>query len=69
MKKNIKINTETIKLQQFLKWMGLAETGGQAKELIFAGKVKVNGKQENKPGKQLVPGDLIEVDHYRIEIF
>ena len=38
------IETEFIKLDSLLKWEGLAETGGEAKELIQAGQVQVNGQ-------------------------
>ncbi|HHW00945.1 MAG TPA: S4 domain-containing protein YaaA [Clostridiaceae bacterium] len=58
---NIKINTEYIKLDQFLKWCGIAETGSQAKEFILSGMVKVNGETELRRGKKLRDGDLVEV--------
>ena len=38
------ITTEFIKLDSFLKFAGLTDTGGQAKELVLEGKVKVNGE-------------------------
>ena len=40
----IRINTEFIKLDALLKFAGLCETGGEAKELIQGGAVKVNGE-------------------------
>ena len=36
------INTEFIRLDSFLKFKGIAETGGQAKQFIHDGIVKVN---------------------------
>ena len=42
----IRINTEFIKLDALLKFAGLCETGGEAKELIQGGAVKVNGEVE-----------------------
>lgn len=60
MNKNIYIKSDTIKLQQFLKWAGLADTGGQAKEMILSGMIKVNGMKEIRPGRQLMINDLIE---------
>ena len=48
----IAIRTEFIKLDSFLKYAGLAETGGQAKDAIQAGAVLVNGKK-------LLPGHLV----------
>lgn len=56
----IKILTEFIKLDQLLKFTGEVETGGQAKELILNGEVKVNGKVESQRGKKIFPGDKVE---------
>ena len=60
--KTIKINTEFIKLDQFLKWADLVPTGTEAKILISEGLVKVNGEVETRRGKKIRPGDLIEVE-------
>ncbi|MDP0488164.1 MAG: S4 domain-containing protein YaaA [Fusobacterium sp. JB021] len=57
----IKINTEFIKLDQFLKWIGIAENGVMAKEIILSGEVKVNEEEERRRGKKLYPGDVIFV--------
>ena len=40
---NVNITTEFIRLDAFLKFKGIAETGGQAKTFIQDGIVKVNG--------------------------
>ena len=40
----ILIHTEFIKLDSLLKYVGLCETGGEAKELVQGGAVKVNGE-------------------------
>lgn len=50
---------ETIKLDQFLKFVGIAPTGGQAKLLIEDGRVKVNGITETRRGRKLVSGDRV----------
>jgi len=42
----VKINTEYIKLDQFLKWVNVVGQGSDAKELIMDGFVKVNGEVE-----------------------
>lgn len=57
----VEITTEYIKLDQFLKWTGVAETGVHAKASICEGMVKVNGKVEMQRGKKLRKGDKIEV--------
>ncbi|MFW5979477.1 MAG: RNA-binding S4 domain-containing protein [Halanaerobium sp.] len=55
----IKINSETINLDQFLKWANLVMSGGEAKHLIQAGEVEVNGEIELKRGKTLKAGDIV----------
>jgi ribosome-associated protein len=61
MKTNIEINTDSIKLDQFLKWAGIVDSGGEAKSLIQNGTVMVNGVVENRRGRSLHPGDSITV--------
>ena len=56
-----KIETDYIKLDQFLKWIGLAESGVAAKELIQAERVMVNGEVETRRGKKLYRGDVVKV--------
>lgn len=51
--------TEIIKLDQFLKVVGMVQSGGQAKLLIQAGEVKVNGAVETRRGRKLVLGDRV----------
>ncbi len=58
----MKIRDNTIKLNQFLKLMGIASTGGQAKLMIQGGEVLLNGIQETRRGKKLVPGDKVTVN-------
>ena len=58
----IHITTEFIKLQDLLKFAGAVETGGQAKELIQAGLVTVNGEVCTMRGKKLRPGDSAQVE-------
>lgn len=66
--KKILIQTEYIKLNQFLKWAGIADTGGEA-DLIVADKiVMVNGEIETRRGKKLRDGDIISVYGSEYEI-
>ena len=48
-----------MKLDQFLKWKCLVESGGQAKHLIVSGLVTVNGDKETRRGRKLFHGDLV----------
>ncbi len=53
------IEENYIKLDSFMKWQNLVETGGQAKLIIQGGEVKVNGKIETRRGRKLVSGDKV----------
>ena len=48
-----------MKLDQFLKWNNLVASGGEAKNLIKAGEVKVNGEIEKRRGRKLIVGDKV----------
>jgi ribosome-associated protein len=58
--REVKIDTEFIKLDQFLKFEGIVGTGGEAKNIIKDGMVKLNGNTEKARGKKLHKGDIIE---------
>jgi ribosome-associated protein len=50
-----------LRLDQFLKLCGVADTGGQAKQLIQSGQVVLNGEVETRRRKKLSIDDVIEV--------
>ncbi|MDA1050369.1 MAG: RNA-binding S4 domain-containing protein [Planctomycetota bacterium] len=52
---------DPIRLDQFLKFTGVAETGGHAKLLIQAGEVAVNGQLETRRRRKLFAGDVVAV--------
>jgi ribosome-associated protein len=58
---NPETTTEPLRLDHFLKTMGMSETGGQAKLTIQNGEVKVNGEVETRRRRKLVPTDVVEV--------
>lgn len=64
----ISITTEYIKLDQFLKLVGIAESGGHAKEIVAEGVVYVNGYVTTMRGKKIYPGDKVELDEYMFTI-
>ena len=43
--------SETIRLDQYLKVAGIAETGGQAKMLVRSGEILVNGEVVTQRGR------------------
>ena len=55
----IKIRDEFIKLGQAMKLAGMVENGAEAKEVIQAGEVTVNGETDTRRGRKCVPGDVI----------
>lgn len=56
---DVGIKDDSIKLGQFIKLANLVETGGEAKEVIAAGQVTVNGETDTRRGKTLRPGDEV----------
>ncbi len=56
----IKIETEFIKLDSFLKFTGATSLGSESKFYIQNGDVKVNDEIEARRGKKLYPGDKVE---------
>ena len=64
----IAITSEFIKLDAFLKFSGLCETGGEAKLCVENGLVSVNGEICTQRGKKLRPGDTVELDGEAFEV-
>ena len=56
------ITTEYIKLDQLLKFSGIAESGADAKDMILDGIVSVGGAVCTMRGKKLRPGDCVTVE-------
>lgn len=57
----ISIHTEFIKLDALLKFSGVCDTGGMAKEAVQQGEVTVNGQVCAMRGRKIWPGDIVEV--------
>jgi ribosome-associated protein len=66
--KEIKINTDIIKLDAFLKWSGAVCLGSEAKILIQEGQVKVNGEVELRRGRKLKKEDIVELENETYKI-
>ena len=66
MEQTISITTEFIKLEALLKFAGVTDTGGEAKNLIQEGQVKVNGEVCLMRGKKLRPGDVAQLPGIRL---
>lgn len=64
----VRIHTEFIKLDSLLKFAGLCDTGGFAKELVQQGQVRVNGEVCTMRGKKIRSGDTVSVDKYTVQV-
>ena len=64
----VEIHTEFIKLEALLKLSGLCETGGEAKNVIQAGLVKVDGEVCTQRGRKMRPGMTAEFDGNSLEV-
>lgn len=59
---DIRIETEEIQLDQFLKWAGVLASGGEVKMLIENRQIKRNGETESARRRKLHAGDIIEIE-------
>ena len=64
----IEINTEFIKLDQFLKWANFTASGVESKMFILNGEVKVNGEVETRRGKKIYDGYIVEFNGEKIKV-
>ena len=68
MPEKIRIHTPFIKLEALLKFAGLCETGGIAKELIQNGEVSLNGETCTMRGKKCVAGDTVTLNSQSVTL-
>lgn len=66
--RDVPIRDDTIRLGQLLKLAGLADSGGEAKELLAEGAVSVNGEPEERRGRQLRSGDVVQVGDEQVRV-
>ena len=59
--RDVPISEPVIRLGQFLKLADLVESGADAKPLLAAGEVRVNGDVVTERGRQLHRGDVVVV--------
>lgn len=58
---NIEIHTDSIHLDQFLKWAGAISSGGQIKDLLKEQSIVVNGTVVTERRKKIYHGDIVEI--------
>jgi ribosome-associated protein len=59
---SLEIGDRPINLTQVLKLSGAALSGGEAKNLIAGGSVRVNGQVELRKRRQMAKGDVVEIE-------
>ena len=64
----ITINTEYITLGQFLKLADIIQSGGEAKSFLAQNEVEIDGISDNRRGRKLRGGEIIEVLGQKYEI-
>ena len=62
------LSHESIELYKILKFLRLAESGADAKEIIRSGLVSVNGAVELALRKQIKKGDRIKFEETEIDV-
>ena len=65
---NVTLTTENIELYKLLQLVDLATSGGEAKQIISRGEVSLNGENETRKRKKLVPGDIVIFNATRIMV-
>lgn len=65
---DISIGGDMIRLGQFLKFSGLLDSGGDAKEVVIDGYVTVNGDVDRRRGRQLHDGDLVTFEGRTVRV-
>jgi ribosome-associated protein len=66
--RELSIRGDVIRLGQLLKAAGIADSGAEAKEVLLAGEVTVNGEPESRRGRQLHVGDVVRAGDDEVRI-
>ncbi len=64
----VSVADDGIRLGQFLKLAGLVDSGSDAKALLQAGEVQVNGEVDVRRGRQLDRGDVVRVGGQAVQV-
>ncbi len=68
MVREIPITGQMIRLGQLLKLAGLIDSGAEVKTFLSTTRVTVNGAQETRRGRQLVPGDVVRIGEQELRV-
>jgi len=58
----VEIDREFITIGQLLKFENIVESGGMVKIFLADYEVLVNGEKDQRRGRKLYPGDVIEIE-------
>jgi ribosome-associated protein len=64
----VEIGGPTIRLGQLMKLAGLVDSGGDVRPVLGAGQVAVNGTREDRRGRQLHHGDVVDVAGTKVRV-
>ena len=64
-----RLNGEHVRLCDLLKLAGIAESGGQGKQLVAAGEVSVDGQPESRKSAKIRAGQIVECHDSKIVVF
>ena len=64
----VEITREPVELYKILKFEAMVGSGGEAKMVIAAGLVEVNGEVETRKRKKIVSGDIIKFGDEKIRV-
>ena len=62
----VEIDREFITMGQFLKFENIVESGGMAKIFLSEYQVLVNGEQDQRRGRKLYSGDIVQIEEVGI---
>lgn len=64
----VEVGPDGIRLGQLLKLVNAVDSGGAARALLESGEVRVNDEVDTRRGRQLGPGDVVEVGGSRFTL-
>lgn len=64
----VQIRDDGIRLGQLLKLAGMVDSGADVKIVLAEGAVQVNGEPEDRRGRQLVLGDVVDCAGERVRV-
>lgn len=62
------VQGEYVELNQLLKLVGIADSGGAGKAIVARAEVQVDGKPETRKTCKLRPGQLVSLGNVRIRL-